>query len=422
MEESHDKLGFYELHGRKLVYSVPKAENIKLICKNATTLQHSHTSVSITGVGIADIAPDCQIILPNDRRIFSNPMPLQEKLGEANFMHIFNYLPELDNYTIEVRDQSIFNHTVISQLQLRPVETYYNVNDRLFNDTFSLRQFLPEAVRVMIGVICVLICLLLPCFCFPKFRTWFKTFILWKNPAKWYTHYRGMDMTTWTRRGTKFYKSCKDVEKNKQVISKVLDSNNRNLQEFRDMEQNPITFGFSDPIAQECAKRVNDYAPSPGANKSVPKPSEKSLYPTADIAEPLYSTPTVRCSSVDANTRFLPESIPEDVEMQAYNTRRHKMEPPVIFNDTQNPTINIVTAPGYVDRLLEESDGKLKVSRAEKSAINSALTQTSMRNTPEPVRRNLYHPHAPPVEINYLANVMRENNLSSLNVNSAGLP
>jgi len=121
MEQSQDNTGFFELHGRKLVYSVPKVTNIKLICKNATTLQHAHSTVSVSGVGLADIAPDCQVILPNDRRIFSNPAPLQETLGQANFMQIFNYLPELDNFTIEIRDQSIFNHSVLAQLHLRPV-------------------------------------------------------------------------------------------------------------------------------------------------------------------------------------------------------------------------------------------------------------------------------------------------------------
>ena len=231
-----------------------------------------------------------------------------------------------------------------------------------------------------------------------------------------------MDMTNWTRRGTKFYKSCKDVEKNKKVISKVLDANNRQLQEFQDLEMNPVSFGYKEPVTTECSKRVvNNYSLSPDSKPFTPTPNRKSLYPTADIEEPHYATPIFRYTSVDDSTRLIPETITEEDEThQRYNLRDRK-DPPVVFNDTQNPTITIVTAPGFVDRMIAGTDCKPRVSQAEKSAIATALTQTSMRNTPEPVRRNIYHPQAPPAEVNCLANAMRENNLSSLHMNSAGL-
>jgi len=436
MVQSQDTTGFYELHGRKLVYSVPKQENIKLICKNSSTQHHTHSTVSVHGVGLANIAPDCQVILPNDRRIFSNPTPLQETLPEANFMEIFNYLPELDNFTIEIRDQSVFNHTVFAQLNLHPVETTYNVGEKLFEDTFSLKQLLPEVVRVIIGIFCVLFLLFLPCLCFPKFRTWFKTFILWKNPAKWYTQFRGMDMSTWTRKGTKFNKSVKDIEKNQKVISKVLDPKNKpNDSEDRDFK--PVNFAFSDPITKECNKRMNPSTLSAEATpykpifkrntslrtsrNSLPKVQELNevLYAVPKPARPVSTEPEDGTSSEDENKENRPPT-------NARYSLRQPKEPPVVFNDAQSPTITIVTSQGFVERMIEGTDCKPRVSEQEKAAIKAAaakaaITQTSIRNTPEPIRRNIYHPQATQAEINCLANAMKENNLSSLDVSSAGL-
>ena len=412
MKETSDILGFYELHGQKLVYSVPDKQNIKLICRNITTQQHIHTDVTVSGVGLASIAPDCQVILPNDRRIFSNPAPLHETLGKVNFMDVFNYLPELDNFTTEIRDQSIFNHTAFVQLHMREVDTTFHGVDQVFKETFSFREFFPEFLRVLIGMLCVIFLLLLPCFCSYKYRTWFKTWILWKNPYKWLTEIRKIDLSSWTRRGSKFYKAAKDVEKNNDIIKRVLKSDEYVI---------PEKPHFADPITRVCNDRVNGRFKDPNFNQAPFRQNQVVEIDLHSLPPNLFSDPN-RFSSPDHPDATSP-TLPKSVKFPA---PKPPLYPQVIVPcPSTQPLITVPKITYEAPPKVEKVETTLTKAALELQPLaeRSVITQTSMRNTPEPRKRLLVRSRSQsPVfeETNCLAEAMKAHNISTINVSNIG--
>ena len=217
-----DPKGFYELHGRHLIYSVPKPEQLTLICNNNSQDETVHSLVTVSGIGIAYLAPDCQVILPNKRRLFSTTNPFLENLRTGHLLNTFNRSPNFGNLTLKPNNHSIYNHTFIDNSYSYETESGINSVQQWVEITFSVRDFLPEFSRVIIGMILVAIIFGLTCLCSPTVRTWFKTFILWKNPFTWFTEFRRIDLSTWTRQGTKYEKATREIVENGKVLEKVL--------------------------------------------------------------------------------------------------------------------------------------------------------------------------------------------------------
>ena len=477
MEVSKDITGFYELHGRKMVYSVPRTETLKLICSDKTNPyeDHIHSTVTVSGVGLADIAPDCQVILPNDRRLYSNPLPLQESLPGANFMEVFNFLPELDNYTLELRDQSVFNHTVFTQLHLREVDSSIDSFDELTSETFNLKNSLPEVLRVFIGIICVLFLFFMACMCSPKFRTWFKTFVLWKNPHKWYTQFRGIDLSTWTRRGTKYHRANREIIRSRNIIEKTNSIRKNNFaMDSREYNPTPMS-GYSDPITRACVERtslkknneplpssmwvpVDPYAEPPGSNLSrtatstlqrSPAFRRKSVAfadhevpnaPSLDVLPGNLYPRVTNCYTTDPKSCDRVEKLlssPGSIRRMLSETDCKPVtgnEPVPVF---RAPNVRSTSSPATVRRWANP-DTRPHAHEEDSAVVATIATQSSLQNTPEPQRRLKRsgsrqrsrtpppsRPRTPPGmrlgtpprnQVNSLAEAMRTHNFSSLDL------
>ena len=463
MEENKDELGFYELHGSKLVYSVPKQTEIKLICHNKTSNHHMHSSVSLHGVGLAKIAPDCQILLPNDRRIFSNPEPIQEKLGIANFMSMLEFLPELDNYTIKIRDQEHFNHSTFSHLQLRAVDYELKDMEHLYNETFNLKSFLSESIRVTLGLLAIFFIILIPCMCSAKLRTWFKTWILWKNPKKWYTEFRRIDMNTWTRRGTKYRRSREQMQENKRKYEECLHPDEREeyfkkqriAQEALRARSSIGDISMSDPLTAaihdiEWPTRnralPTEYT-SPIFRESLNRRSERntSLYPNlrqqnsfqkSDEAPPSYpglnpAQTGFQPVIVDPDTRINTEQNATLRRTRSFNRprqitsdpRRRSMASSGRLADTSS--INSSDDENSNKENLKPSTSSGNTTDTVELPMNSIVTQTSEPSTPvarRPATPRYDIPRVPTIRIsepmNYLTQAGRQSNVSAIDLST----
>ena len=464
MEVNKDEQGFYELHGSKLVYSVPKQTEIKLICHNKTTNHHMHSSVSLHGVGLARIAPDCQIILPNDRRIFSNPEPIQEKLGIANFMSMLNFLPELDNYTIQIRDQEHFNFSSVRQLQLRAVDYEIRDLEHLYNETFNMKSFLSESIRVIIGILAILFLLFIPCMCSAKLRTWFKTWILWKNPKKWYTQFRRIDMNTWTRRGTKYRRSRQQMQENKRKYEECLHPDEREdyLKRQRIAQEalrartsvgdlsmsDPLTAAiheidwptntrtlpssYTNPIIRETFNRKSVTAlQGPRIYPMITR--QESLQKSDDVPPPTYpgfepvNYPGFQPVIVDPDTRINTE------QNSTLRRTRSFTRPRQLTSDSRRRSIASSGRLADTSSINSDDDSSkenrprnfqhMAESNNNDVPMSSIVTQTSEPNTPVPRRPSTPRydfPRVPTVRIseptNYLTELARDSNISAIDL------
>lgn len=162
---------------------------IRITCQKPSNslTQETHTQ-TLSGIGQITIQPSCTIVLPDNRRYFSNPILEAESLDQSNMLNI-----------LKESNTNAFNYSfkipTTTPSPILPVfELKRNVNTTLLQ---QIMQEITEPAKsitvVTIFTIFILsIALILMCCCMfnPCFRTWFSTCTFLKNPKTWWTQYK----------------------------------------------------------------------------------------------------------------------------------------------------------------------------------------------------------------------------------------
>ena len=193
--ESVEKEPFFELYGNILVYSVINETEITFICKDLRTSLHERTVKKLNGIGIASVAPDCQILFGESKRAFSNPEPTVRNLGSLHLMDVFNYMPKIDNFSMPFSK----SETTIVIKPLNLTETNYTSYRKILEEVINPQSAIPEIIRILMGILIFVASILLLCCMSKKFSVWFKTCIFWKNPRTWWQEYRNYDIKTFEK-------------------------------------------------------------------------------------------------------------------------------------------------------------------------------------------------------------------------------
>ena len=193
-EEISKSEPYYKLYDDTLVYSVNGPLETRIICKESK--QFKQNIFYLNGVGLLKIAQDCKIEFQNSYKAFSNPEPTVTDLGSVKMMDVFHYIPQPDNFSIEI-PKYIKANVSMPTINLKKVETASF--EQILNEVINPSDALPEIIRVLTAISIVIIVLLIICKFSPKFETCFKTFVLWKNPKTWWTEFRNYDIRTFEK-------------------------------------------------------------------------------------------------------------------------------------------------------------------------------------------------------------------------------
>jgi len=434
------KNGFYELHGTQLIYSTPNATEIKLICKDAETGLFEHTSMTISGVGNANVKPDCQIIIPGGRRIYSNPIPTVEKLQAPNFMKILEYLPEMDNFTLVIRDQANDNYTELIRQATHKAVSLLSIPDTPLEHFVDLPQFAGEVGRAFMFIALIVFFLILPC-CSEKYRTWWKTWLLCANPYKWLTVYQGVHLPTWTKRSKTAEKAKEKIARADRKNQKILDeiskntvatNHNPNVEllagkrlsslELRDQEENPYTFPRPNPVLsiqntrQPSSLEIDIAALRPERNVDeilrMDEDDKENPPPNSSSSSRIYKSRRSRRNSLQSLRS------PVGGRIQRRYSLRSRIDPEIaqFSSEDERSTVDLRSDSMSVrywreGELIPEqgiqnpNTSLVSETESEIHAVGVTIqTQTDMRNTPEPLE-----PATAPSNGNYLEAALLNN-------------
>ena len=194
MIETKDDEPFYYVYSNKLIYSINGQQMANLICKHKG--EHNKSTAFIEGIGTANIAPGCNVILQNRMEVYIHPEAKQTNLGEVKFMEIHRLIPRSGEYNFKIAEQTNHTYTIYTP-DLTPIET--DMFSKIMHEIVNPEQVLPEVFRVLTGILIAVLIFVFICMCFPKVGIWFKTCIFWKNPKTWWVDIQQYDLATFNK-------------------------------------------------------------------------------------------------------------------------------------------------------------------------------------------------------------------------------
>jgi len=185
---------FFAFYGNKTYYSLPHPIVVRITCQEALNTPTSETETrTLEGMGQIEIQPSCTIILPDNRKYFSNPILEAENLGQTNMLNLLKESqPNTFNYT--------FNIPIPTPAPtMPPFVLRKTVNNTLLQQIISEISEPAKSLTTLaiFGTLMLIILILFLCCCMfnPCFRTWFTTCTFMKNPRTWWTQYKRYDLT-----------------------------------------------------------------------------------------------------------------------------------------------------------------------------------------------------------------------------------
>ena len=191
LKESNNKEPYFHVSGTNMVYSVKGPLRTTLLCPSHPGRQVLH----IDGTGTAKVEPGCEIQFDNDMHIYINPVPDTTDLGEIELMKLFEYIPRLSNFSHKITHNNVSSIDLYTP-NIRPINTTFK---SLLEEVLNPSQALPEALRVVGGILIFIMLFLLLCCCSKKFAIWFKTCIFWKNPKTYWVDIKNYDLGTFNK-------------------------------------------------------------------------------------------------------------------------------------------------------------------------------------------------------------------------------
>lgn len=173
---------------------------IRITCQsNTNSLTQESQTQTLSGIGQITIKPSCTIVLPDNRKYFSNPILEAESLDQSNMLNIlkesntnaFNYTfkmptttpkPPLPDFTLQRK----VNTTLLDQIMQEISEPAKSIT-----------------VITIFSIFLLTFILILLCCCTfnPCFRTWFTTCTFLKNPKTWWTEYKKYNVNDFSKIG-----------------------------------------------------------------------------------------------------------------------------------------------------------------------------------------------------------------------------
>ena len=192
IQTEHYQKPFFAFYNNKTFFSVPEPLNIRITCQESAMTYVTETQTKqISGTGYIEIKPSCSIVLPDNRKYFSNPILEAEHLDTSNMMNILEEShPTILNFTFQIPTPT--PATTKATPTLRPIsipfieQIYQEISTPAKALSTTLIFIIIFFVFIFIGIF---LCMTSKCF-----RDWFGSCTLMKNPKTWWTQYKNYDL------------------------------------------------------------------------------------------------------------------------------------------------------------------------------------------------------------------------------------
>lgn len=194
---------FFAFYGNRTFFSVPQPIVLRITCQETPLAYVTETQTkTVSGTGFIEIKQSCSIILPDNRKYFSNPILEAEYLDPTNFMAILKQSqPTILNFTFQIPEP--IEPTTEAPFTLKPVNI--SLIHQIYQEITEPVKALSTTATFFLILFCIGILACLPCCCSKCYRTWFSTCTLFKNPREWWTEYKKYDINTFDKLHTSTY-------------------------------------------------------------------------------------------------------------------------------------------------------------------------------------------------------------------------
>ena len=196
---------FFAFYSNKTFFSVPNALTIRITCQeNSFNFVTDTQSKILTGTGYIEIKPSCSIVLPDNRKYFSNPILEAEYLENAHMMNILEEShPQIVNFTFQIPEPKIT--TTLATPVLKSINLPFI--EQIYQEISTPAKALSTSIIFLIIILIIIFIFVLLCMTSKCFRVWFKTCTFMKNPKNWWTNYKSYDLTTFDKlKSSQFFK------------------------------------------------------------------------------------------------------------------------------------------------------------------------------------------------------------------------